>query len=76
MYPFQSQIQRVAEELAEVNWDPLPDEHGEDHELHAAGQTCMRCHNEIKPDEDVRRNAKHEWVHENCPPAASQPDSE
>jgi hypothetical protein len=66
-------MQQVSRDLANANFDPLPDANPEDQEAHAAGETCARCHQEIKAAEDVRRNASREWIHENCPRAPSQP---
>ena len=74
LFPLQARMQQVSRELAEANFDPLPGANPEDQEAHAAGETCARCHQEIKPDADVRRNAKHEWVHESRPQAANQPE--
>jgi hypothetical protein len=75
MFPLQSRMQAVSRELADADYTPLPDEeHAADNELHAAGQECARCHQIIEEGADVRRNAKHEWVHETCPevPPASE----
>lgn len=73
--PFKSHLDQMTREVASMNVDPLPDENPEDHEAHAAGQVCARCHEQIKTGEDVRRNASHEWVHESCPPVASTPEA-
>ena len=65
-FKLQSRLQQVSSELAEADFAPLPGANVEDHEAHAAGETCARCHQEIKLGEDVRRNAEHAWVHESC----------
>ena len=39
----------------------------EENELHAAGQTCVRCHHPIAPGDDVRRHLDGTFQHEICP---------
>ena len=41
-------------------------EPNEDHEAHAAGQTCAHCDRELTADDQVRKTANGEWVHEDC----------
>lgn len=38
-----------------------------DNEAHAAGRTCEICGAIITPDQDVRRRADGQWMHEVCP---------
>jgi hypothetical protein len=66
MVPIESQMRALANELAQADFTPLPEDGHEDHELHAAGQTCPRCHQVITATDDVRRTATGEWVHESC----------
>jgi hypothetical protein len=66
MMPIESQLREAANELARADFTPLPEEGHEDHELHAAGQTCPRCDRIIKATDDVRRTPTGEWVHESC----------
>jgi hypothetical protein len=66
-FKLQPRLQQVSYALAEADFAALPDANVEDHEAHAAGETCARCYQEIKSGEDVRRNAKHAWLHESCP---------
>jgi hypothetical protein len=50
-------------------------EPSDENEAHAPGESCARCGNVIRPDEDVRRRADGRWVHETCPlsTAADEP---
>jgi hypothetical protein len=36
-------------------------------ELHATGQTCARCGQALRPEDDVRRTASGAYQHEICP---------
>jgi hypothetical protein len=38
----------------------------ESNELHASGRICARCGRPIQPDDEVRRNAKGSYQHEDC----------
>jgi hypothetical protein len=38
-----------------------------DNEAHAAGKVCGRCGAVITADQEVRRRADGQWVHEACP---------
>ena len=40
----------------------------ESNELHASGQTCARCGQTIRPEDDVRRTAGGAYQHDFCPP--------
>jgi hypothetical protein len=42
-----------------------------DNEAHAPGNVCERCGAVITPDQDVRRRADGQWVHEVCPLTAA-----
>jgi hypothetical protein len=39
----------------------------EENQLHAAGQTCVRCGRPIAPGDEVRRTASGGCQHEVCP---------
>ena len=40
---------------------------GDNNEAHAAGMVCALCGAVITADQDVRRRADGEWVHDVCP---------
>jgi hypothetical protein len=40
----------------------------ESNELHASGQTCARCGQAIRPEDEVRRTAGGAYQHEYCSP--------
>jgi hypothetical protein len=42
----------------------------EDHQAHAVGEICGRCHLALELADDARRRADGIWVHETCPFAA------
>jgi hypothetical protein len=60
-------MQADSQDIAGQDFAPASSGPDEDHELHATGKTCARCHRTIGPTEDVRKNASGEWVHEQCP---------
>ena len=61
-------MRAVAAELDHQDFAPADAPTGEDHEEHAAGEVCARCHAVIGAREDVRKNARGEWVHQDCRP--------
>jgi hypothetical protein len=53
-------IQAAQEHLIDPETDP------ETNELHAAGWTCARCGQTIRPEDDVRRTLSGAYQHEVC----------
>jgi hypothetical protein len=43
----------------------------EDHAVHAGGETCGRCDQLMRADQNARRRIRGDWVHENCPRGTS-----
>jgi hypothetical protein len=66
LFPIESQMRALTSELSDADFTPVSEEGREDHEAHAAGQVCPRCHRKIAATDDVRRKATGEWVHESC----------
>lgn len=61
----QQKMRGVERELAHEDRDPKSGS-AEDHEEHAAGEVCARCHQSFESRDDVRKNANGEWVHQRC----------
>jgi hypothetical protein len=61
-----SGLRALSGDLADAEFSPDSQADQEDHEAHAVGETCPRCHRVITATDDVRRTATGEWVHESC----------
>jgi hypothetical protein len=63
-------IRRVSADLESGDFAEHDRPTGEDHAMHATGQTCARCGQVIEATQAARLRGADDWVHDMCPAAA------
>jgi hypothetical protein len=63
-------INRLSNDLESGDFSESDIFTGEDHAVHAAGRTCMRCGHVIEANQAARLRGSDDWVHDTCPPSS------